>query len=70
MSVTAEHSKITIKQAATMMGVTLQFLRMGLRQQRFSFGTAVKMKRWAYYINAKQFFEYIRKERQKRDTAS
>ena len=70
MSVNAEQSKLTIKQAAAMMGVTMQFLRMGLRQQRFPFGIAVKMKRWAYYINPEQFIEYIGKEKQERDTTS
>lgn len=52
-------NKLTIKQAAAIMGVTPQFLRLGLQQGRFPFGTAVKMKRWAYYINPTKFYEYL-----------
>jgi len=54
-------NKLTIKEAAAIMGVTPQFLRMGLRQQRFPFGVAVKMeRRWAYYINAAKFYDYLK----------
>ncbi len=52
-------NKLTIKEAAAIMGVTPQFLRLGLQQGRFPFGTAVKMKRWAYYINHTKFYEYL-----------
>lgn len=52
-------NKLTIKQAAAIMGVTPQFLRLGLQQGRFPFGTAVKFKRWAYYINPAKFYEYL-----------
>lgn len=56
----AKVKKLTVPEAAAIMGVTPQFLRMGLRQSRFSeFGVAVKMKRWAYYINAERFFSYL-----------
>lgn len=47
--------KLTVPEAAAIMDVDPQFLRIALRQGRFSeFGTAVKMKRWAYYINAEK----------------
>lgn len=52
-------NKLTIKEAAALMGVTPQFLRIGLQQGRFPFGTAVKMKRWTYYINSAKFHEYL-----------
>jgi hypothetical protein len=52
-------SKITVPEAAAIMGVTPQFLRMGLRHVKFPFGTAVKFKRWSYYINAERFFSYL-----------
>ncbi len=52
--------KITVPEAAATMGVTPQFLRVCLQQGRFSeFGVAVKMKRWAYYINPKRFRNYM-----------
>lgn len=54
-------SKLTVPEAAAIMGVTPQFLRLALQQGRFPFGTAVKMRRWAYYINAQRFYEYTRK---------
>jgi hypothetical protein len=42
------------------MGVTPQFLRLGLRGGKFPFGTAVQMdKRWSYYINAQRFERYM-----------
>lgn len=52
-------NKLTVKQAAALMGVTPQFLRLGLQQGRFPFGVAIKMKRWAYYINASRFYDYL-----------
>ena len=60
MSMSIKVEKLTVSEAAAIMGVTPQFLRMGLRQGRFSeFGVAVKMKRWAYYINAERFYKYL-----------
>lgn len=53
-------ARITVPEAAAILGVTPQFLRMALRQQRFPFGTAVKMKRWAYFIHAGKFEDYVR----------
>ena len=52
-------SKISVTEAAAIMGVTPQFLRMGLRHGKFPFGTAVKFKRWSYYINAERFYAYL-----------
>lgn len=51
--------KITVPEAAAIMGVTPQFLRLALQQGRFPFGAAVKMKRWSYYINPEQFRKYV-----------
>lgn len=52
--------KLTIVEAARHMDCDPQFLRIALRQGRFSeFGTAVKMRRWVYYINAERFFAYM-----------
>jgi hypothetical protein len=56
--------KISVPEAAAIMHVTPQFLRIALQQQRFPFGTAVKMrKQWRYYINTKQLYEYLRIDR-------
>lgn len=53
-------SRISVEQAAKRLGVTPQFLRMGLRANKFPFGVAVKMqKRWVYYINANRFERYL-----------
>ena len=55
--------KLTVPEAAAIMGVTPQFLRIALQQERLPFGTAVKMKkRWAYYVNARRFFAYLEAE--------
>ena len=55
---------ITLPEAAELMGVTPQFLRLGLQQGRFPFGAAVKFKRWAYYINSAQLHDYINKRKE------
>ncbi len=51
--------KISIKDAADIMGVTPRFLQMGLQQGRFPFGTAVEMTQWSYYINTERFIRYM-----------
>ena len=52
--------KLTVVEAAAIMDVDPQFLRIALQQGRFSeFGVAVKMKRWSYYINAERFYDYL-----------
>jgi hypothetical protein len=54
-------AKITVPEAAKVLGVTPQFLRMGLQQGRFpEFGKAVKFKRWAYFIHAGKFYDYAK----------
>ena len=48
---------MTVKEAATLMGVSEQFIRLGLQQEKFPWGYAVKMrKRYAYYINERRFY--------------
>lgn len=63
MELTAQEKpigKITIQQAAKIMGVTPRFLHLGLQNDKFPFGTAVKMnKRWSYYINAERFEKWM-----------
>ena len=54
-------ARVSVAEAAARMGVTPQFLRMGLRANRLPFGTAVRMPggRWSYYINARRFERYM-----------
>jgi hypothetical protein len=52
--------KITVPEAAKIMGVTPMFLRIGLRNGKFPFGTAIKFrKRWSYYINPERFEKWM-----------
>lgn len=53
--------RVPVDEAAKRMGVTSMFLRMGLRHDRFPFGTAVQMPggRWSYYINPVRFERYM-----------
>ena len=53
-------AKISVPEAAKIMGVTPQFLRLGLQQGKYSFGEAVKMKHWRYNINTERFICYMR----------
>ena len=52
-------SKMTVLTAARLMGVTPQYIRMGLRQGVFPFGDAVKMRQWVYRIDADKFNAYL-----------
>ena len=55
-------ARISILEAAEIMDVNPQFLRIALQQGRFSsFGVAIKRKHWAYYINTERFIKYMRK---------
>ena len=56
-----DKARVSVEEAARIMGVTPMFLRMGLRLGRFPFGTAVQMPggRWSYYINATRFERYL-----------
>lgn len=55
--------KITVRQAAMMMGKCEQFVRVGLQREILPFGVAIKMSSmWTYYINPKDFYEYLGKE--------
>lgn len=54
-------SRVTIKEASELLDIPAQCLRMGLRQGRFPFGTAVQSseKRYVYYINRGKLYEYL-----------
>lgn len=52
--------KIKVKDAAAMLGVTEQFIRIGLQRGQLPIGAAVKFKsRWAYHISPAKLREYI-----------
>lgn len=55
------HTTVPVVEAAARMGVTPMFLRIGLREGKFPFGTAVRMPggRWSYYINRQRFELYM-----------
>lgn len=51
--------RITVKDAARLMGVSPQFVRIGLQRGLLPIGTAVKMSSvWTYYISEEKLKEY------------
>ena len=50
---------ISVQEAAAIMEVTPRFLQVALQQERFPFGTGVKMEQWAFYINTVRFILYM-----------
>lgn len=53
-------NKITIKQAAALMGKSQQSIRLGLQQKTLPIGSAIKTSknRWTYYISPKLFSDF------------
>ena len=53
-------TKISIKEAAALMGVSEQYIRIGLQRGILPIGCAMKMtgNRYTYYISPKRFTEY------------
>lgn len=52
--------KLSIKEVASLMGKSAQFVRVGLQRGAFPFGTAVKLSsRWSYHISPELFHEYM-----------
>lgn len=52
--------KLSVKEAATLMGKSVQFVRIGLQRGAFNFGSAVKLSsRWSYHISPELFYEYL-----------
>jgi hypothetical protein len=54
---------VSIKEAAEMLNVSQQFLRVALQQNKFDFGTAIKMNdsssKYTYYISRQQLLKYL-----------
>ena len=57
---TAGDTRLTVKIAAELMGVSEQFIRLSMQQQLLPIGTAVKLtgSKYTYYISPKLFTEY------------
>ena len=51
---------VPVNEAALIMGVSAQFLRMALLQEKFSFGVGVKMGQNEFYINTERFLLYMK----------
>ena len=52
--------KISVKQAAEILGVSQPFIRIGMQRKQLPIGTAVQMSSiWTYHISPKLFYEYI-----------
>ena len=53
--------RMPVVEAAEMLGMNPQLLRLGLQQDRFPFGVAIQTskRRWSYYVNRRKFFEYL-----------
>lgn len=54
-----EHS-LTVEEASKLMGVSRQFVRVGLQKGVLPFGYAVKVSsnRWTYFISKEKFLEH------------
>ena len=57
---TANENNMTVEQAASLMGVSPQYIRAGLQQERLPFGYAVKVsaRRYTYFISRNKFMEF------------
>lgn len=50
-----------VSEAAKQLGMTTQTLRLGLQQDKFPFGTAIRTseKRFTYYVNEERLKNYL-----------
>ena len=57
------HPRISVENAAKLLGVSPQFVRIGLQRGTLPIGSAVKMSsRWTYHISGHLLRQYIGKE--------
>lgn len=55
-------NRLSVNEAARLMGASPQFVRNGLRQGAFPFGWAFRSqgnRTWSYFISRKKFEEYV-----------
>ena len=54
-----EENRLSVEDAAKLMNVSGQYIRIGLQQGIFPWGNAVKMSsRWTYFISKPKFIEW------------
>jgi len=53
-------TKLTVDEAAAIMQIHPQTLRIGLQRGQFDFGTAIQRKRWVYWISTERFIRYMK----------
>lgn len=64
-------ARLTVAEAAEMLGVSQQFIRIGLQRDRLPIGTAVKLSsRWTYYISPVLLERYTGAKKEPLDAAS
>ena len=54
--------RVKVADAAKLMGVSEQFIRIGLQRQTLPIGHAVKMRQWCYYISKPMLEAYVGKK--------
>jgi hypothetical protein len=54
--------KMLVSEAAKQLGMATQTLRLGLQQDKFPFGTAIRTseKRFTYYVNEERLKNYLK----------
>lgn len=64
--------RISVKEAAKIMGCSQQFIRIGLQRGILPIGYAVKMRQWVYYVSRPMLEAFMGKKMPRaatRDTA-
>ena len=57
--ITVSGKNISVKAAAELLGMSQQFVRIGLQRGILPFGSAVKLStRWTYYVSLARLHEY------------
>ena len=57
--------RVTVENAAKLLGVSQQFIRIGLQRGRLPIGSAVKMSsKWTYHISPERLRKYIEGDQQ------
>ena len=59
--------RISVADAAKLMGVSKQFIRLGLQRGTLPIGTAVKMREWVYYVSRPLLEAFIGKKTERED---
>ena len=53
--------RVKIKEAAELLGISQQFIRIGMQRNQLPIGTAVKMSSvWTYYISRERLDAYLK----------